>query len=507
MHILYSVQTRTHPGKVRDNNEDAFGTVLEWQERLGLTDDVLQQRGHLFAVADGMGGHAAGEVASQLAIETLFTEYYTGEWVDAKTTLATAIAAANQAVLDKAEANVKMGGMGATLVAALYRPETWMIANVGDSRAYLYRPDGITQITQDHSWVAEQVRAGIISESDAARHPRRNVITRSIGSETTVVPDFFELKAQPGDIILLCSDGLSNLLSEKELRDILRTYTLDEAADRFLELALERGAPDNVTFELIQLVGEARRQSRSLLPWLAFTLAGLAIVGFIYWTFFRPPAPESSETPAAVSLATFTPEMTTEEGVTTPRSSSSLSPISSPTPIPTATAPQAPTEQPAPTPEPTAEDAIAIIEEKGVEDAFVRLPNIPADDRPLVYVSGDATIEQVGRDAGTYRITIDLGETEGRSFVATVTTQSADDLMGIDGGKLALVGYEKQSDDANENATMLDPLLLLMAPFNTGHQFLILWRADDRAITTFGEHLGMKGAISPDLDDGILKLE
>ncbi len=310
MHILYSVQTRTHPGKVRANNQDDFGTILEWRERLGLTNADLQARGHLFAVADGMGGHAAGEVASRLAIDALFREYYTAPWRDPKANLIAAIAAANQRIFSQAATNAEMSGMGTTLVAALYLPEQWLIANVGDSRAYLFRNGRIKQVTQDHSWVAEQARSGILSAEEAAHHPLRNVITRSLGNEERVQPDIYELNARPEDILLLCSDGLSNLVSEKDMTGILKSYPLDDAAEKLLALALERGAPDNVTLVLVQLVGGKQRRSRSVLPWLALAATLIAIGGFVFWNYtdlFKPAMQSTPGRPLAPTIATFTP--------------------------------------------------------------------------------------------------------------------------------------------------------------------------------------------------------
>ena len=310
MHILYSVQTRTHPGKVRANNQDDFGTILEWREKLGLTNAELQTRGHLFAVADGMGGHAAGEVASRLAIETLFRDYYTSPWRDPEANLTAAIGAANQRIFAQAATNPEMNGMGTTLVAALYLPERWLIANVGDSRAYLFRNGRIRQVTEDHSWVAEQARSGILSAEEAAHHPLRNVITRSLGNEERVQPDVYPLNARPEDILLLCSDGLSNLVSEKEMTGILKSYPLDEAAEKLLALALERGASDNVTLILVKLVGGKQRRSRSVLPWLALAATLMAIGGFVFWNYtnlFKPTIQPTPAGPLAPTIATFTP--------------------------------------------------------------------------------------------------------------------------------------------------------------------------------------------------------
>ena len=486
MHILYAVQTRTHPGKVRENNEDAFGVVLDWREKLGLTDEDLLQRGHLFAVADGMGGHAAGEVASQMAIETLFTEYYTGEWTGPKRTLSAAIAAANRAIFETAEANAQMEGMGTTLAAALYRPEQGLVANVGDSRAYLFRSGRIKQVTRDHSWVAEQVHSGILTEDEAAHHPFRNVITRSLGNEAHVEPEFFELLPLPGDALLLCSDGLSNQVTDKEMADILRTYPLDEAADRLLELALERGAPDNVTLVLIQMQSAPRRRSRSFLPWLALVAAIVILGGFVFWTFGRnstqsEPTPE----PSAVALGTFTP-------VVTPKPPERTSPL--PTPKPTPEPPPAKDAAVSPPKNTILPSEIATI---GIEDAVsVAAPTSP-DAPPLVYVSGSAAIEAITENEGFDALVITSG---GETFSATLDKSHYVSIpSSITGGRLALVGFEREDRDGH----VLDPVLLL-APFNSGKQFVVLWKKDDRAIATFRDRFELSKEPTTEESDAVI---
>ena len=486
-HILYSVQTRTHPGNVRENNEDALGTVLDWREVLELGDEVLQQRGHLFAVADGMGGHAAGEVASNLAISTLFIEYYTNEWVDPKTTLAAAIKTANQAIFEMAGDNAAMSGMGTTLVAALYQPEQWLIANVGDSRAYLFRTGKIRQVTQDHSWVAEQVSSGILTQDQASHHPLRNVITRSLGGEATVNVDFFSLDARPGDIVLLCSDGLSNVVSEKEMGKILHAYTLDEAAERLLGLSLERGAPDNVTFALVQLIGDGRRRSRSLLPWLAIIAAVLILGGFVYWSFVRQaPSPAGPAKSPVVAIGTFTP-------VVTPAVTSSPS-VSEP-----ASTPATPT---APSSTPGMSAAGESSARLGHENAVVFATPDPADARTLLFVSGQGRVEPISEDEDweTLIVVTDAGET----FSATLDkARYVGHQTTIIGGQVALAGYAQETTQGGEQA--LEPLLLL-SPFDDSDAFAVIWRADDDALQTFVQRFGLDDRLIPAPDSRIIRL-
>ncbi len=284
MPVLYNVQVRTHTGGVRDVNEDAVSTVLDWRGPLGLSDADLQARGHLFAVADGMGGHAAGEVASRLAIETLFRHYYQGT-AAAEPALAAAIATINEALCAQAAAQQAFAGLGTTLVAALLHGDALTLANVGDSRAYLYRGGELTQITRDHSWVAEQVAAGVLTAEEAARHPYRNVITHSLGPDRDPSPEFFHLTLQKGDLLLLCSDGLSNLVSDQELAAFLAAYQPDEAADVLLQYTLERGAPDNVTLALLAFQGEPVPRPRRAWPWV---LAAFLLVAALAFLLRRP---------------------------------------------------------------------------------------------------------------------------------------------------------------------------------------------------------------------------
>jgi serine/threonine protein phosphatase PrpC len=299
MTVLYEVQVRTDRGNVRERNEDAVGTVLDWRHPLHLDDPLLDERGHLFAVADGMGGHAAGEIASHLAVATLFRAYYAERRKPPAAALTAAIAAAHEAVCQQAAAHRGQADMGTTLLAALWLGADLWIANVGDSRAYLFHEGCLQQVTRDHSWVAEQVAAGLLSPAEAAHHPYRNIITRSLGPQRNAEPDLFHLTTQPGDRLLLCSDGLSNLLSAEEMAAFLATYPLDQAATQMLERALERGAPDNVTLVLVQFHRIKnrvnRRRQRILAAMLVILLLGLAL-----YQVRRPRPIPATPTPAVL---------------------------------------------------------------------------------------------------------------------------------------------------------------------------------------------------------------
>ena len=245
---------RSDVGRKRDFNEDAFAVDLE---------------NGLFAIADGMGGAAAGEVASSIAIATL-TDYITRTagaaasdrpfgWDDRLSgqanRLKSGILLANEKIYRTIEEHEEMKGMGTTLVAALARDCGVGVAHVGDSRVYLCRDGQLRQITSDHSWVNEQVSLGLLSREEASRHPFRNVITRALGSREQVSADVTEVPLSPGDRLLLCSDGLTNMLDDRRILEVLDAHPTDheKAAAELVRQANEAGGEDNITVIVVGL--------------------------------------------------------------------------------------------------------------------------------------------------------------------------------------------------------------------------------------------------------------
>src|SRR5947209_6613981 len=206
---------------------------------------VMAKKGALFIVADGMGGHAAGEVASEIAVDTVSNVYYQDDGDDVADSLLRAIRRANAAIHQRASENMLRSGMGTTCVAAILRGNRAYIANVGDSRAYLIHGNQIKQVSRDHSWVAEQVRAGLLTEDQARTHAQRNVITRCLGTQAEVEIDVFPEQLEDGDSLVLCTDGLSGLVSDDELLRIVNEYVPQESVYHLVERANENGGPDN----------------------------------------------------------------------------------------------------------------------------------------------------------------------------------------------------------------------------------------------------------------------
>jgi PPM family protein phosphatase len=229
----------THVGKVRTSNEDAYGQCLD---------------AGVFVVCDGMGGAAAGEVASRLAVDTLIERLCAvSSPEDRRNALEDSIAAANRLVYAHAAQDRSLQGMGTTLVAAAIQDHHALIGHVGDSRCYLFRAGHLTRQTNDHSLVDEQVRLGHMSQEDAERSPLRNVITRAIGTQNSVDPEITELALEAGDILLLCSDGLTREVSESHITAILGTSgSLERLCQRLINAANDAGAHDNVTVLLIR---------------------------------------------------------------------------------------------------------------------------------------------------------------------------------------------------------------------------------------------------------------
>src|SRR5260370_339944 len=219
---------------------------------------VLTNKGALFIVADGMGGHTAGEVASEIAVDTVSNVYYQDDSDDVAVSLLHAIRRANASIHQRAAENMLRSGMGTAFVSVLLLGNIAYVANVGNCRAYLIRSRHIEQISQDHSWVAEQVRAGLLTEDQARTHAQRNVITRCLGTQAEVDIDVFQEELNDGDSLVLCSDGLSGLISDEELRRIVDQYLPQESVYHLVERANLNGGPDNITAIVVRVyeVGE-----------------------------------------------------------------------------------------------------------------------------------------------------------------------------------------------------------------------------------------------------------
>lgn len=213
-----------------------------------------------FAVADGMGGHNKGEVASKMAIDKLKTYVFrhledNAEGVgDLKIMLSRAFYETNKLVYEKANKEEQFAGMGTTLIAAIINSNNLIVANVGDSRAYVFREDTLHQLTVDNSYVQELVKQGVIKPEDARTHPQKNVITRAVGTDKSVRVDFYQKKLQKKDVVILCSDGLTNMVDDSEIQNILRTcINPQNCCDSLVELANKKGGKDNITIVCVIL--------------------------------------------------------------------------------------------------------------------------------------------------------------------------------------------------------------------------------------------------------------
>jgi protein phosphatase len=236
-------------GRCRKVNQDMF-----------LLDDALG----LYAIADGMGGHAAGEVASDLAINALAVSVRSqepghGGWspAEAAELLRRALNDGNRKICESVLARAEWRGMGTTMVALVLAGDRAVIGHVGDSRAYLLRNGSLRQLTSDHSWVNEQVKLGLLTHEQAQRHPMRNIVTRALGNQPEVEVDLLEEPVRPGDIFTLCSDGLSNMVGENEMLEILQDHgEVPQAACRQLvDRANASGGEDNITV-IVMVSGE-----------------------------------------------------------------------------------------------------------------------------------------------------------------------------------------------------------------------------------------------------------
>jgi PPM family protein phosphatase len=232
--VRYQWASASHTGLVRSNNEDAAYPATS-----GASSDAS-----LFIVADGMGGHVAGEIASRIAVDTA---------VDIVGNPGQRVVGANHALLLEVAANQELAGMGTTMTLLEIKGEVAHIAHVGDSRAYLLRDGILRQLTVDHTVAAEYVAAGRISPEEAQNHPQRNMITRALGLTQNLVVDEIEEPVQPGDRFLLCSDGVNSMLTDQQIAEQLGVDTPEEAVWALIEAANSAGGHDNITAVVVDI--------------------------------------------------------------------------------------------------------------------------------------------------------------------------------------------------------------------------------------------------------------
>jgi protein phosphatase len=231
-------------GQKRRHNEDYVG----FYEPRGIAD--LEAHGRLYVLADGVGGATAGDIASKYAVKRIIHTYYQSAGQNSGDRLRRVIEGANAEIFAQNLGRPDNREMATTVVAAIIRGNELIVANVGDSRAYLIRDEIIEQITEDHSLMNEMIKDGAITAEQAATHPYRNVIMRSVGAHETVQVDVFVRQHSPGDILILCSDGLTRLVNNRELVDIARASPPAEAARQLVALANERGGDDNISVSI-----------------------------------------------------------------------------------------------------------------------------------------------------------------------------------------------------------------------------------------------------------------
>jgi serine/threonine protein phosphatase PrpC len=292
----------TDVGQVRTGNEDSV--LCE-----PLESAVVAERGLFCAVADGMGGHAAGEVASSMAVSTTRDLFYGSADGDIAQALRSAISQANAAVYDAGAGTTGRDHMGSTLTAAVLSNNdaevghvAVVVGHVGDTRCYVVKRGAIQQLTRDHSWVAEEVQAGLLTEEQARVHPRRNIITRALGLRPEVDVDVYHADLEVGNMVVICSDGLHGLVTDDEILAHVTRHRPSAAVDALVRLANERGGPDNITVLVAQVVEDE-----------ADTQPGFMAITDV-------PTPQATPIPASLqeAISTPLPGITIEDPATTP---------------------------------------------------------------------------------------------------------------------------------------------------------------------------------------------
>jgi serine/threonine protein phosphatase PrpC len=243
------VSSQTDIGCLRQNNEDSFGY---WEPE---DDRQFARKGRLAVVADGMGGYEGGQEASRLAVETLVASYrdYGGD--DPQTALVEALQSAHEHIREYSFAHPELRGMGTTCTAAAIVQDALYFVHVGDTRLYLIREGHITKVTRDHSYVGRLVESGIISPEEAEKHPQRNILTAALGTNPDLIMDSpgRPEPLYPEDVLLICTDGLWGQVRDPEILDAVENKSAEQAGRELIDLARERGGPDNITVEILRM--------------------------------------------------------------------------------------------------------------------------------------------------------------------------------------------------------------------------------------------------------------
>lgn len=245
--VGFTLAAKTDLGRVRENNEDKFEFYVPGD------DATLASRGAIFLVCDGMGGHAAGQIASELTCKTFIDVYLHHPSADPSVGMLDAVKAANRFVLDNSRTFPERKGMGTTLSALVLLQDQAYTVQVGDSRVYRLRGNDLRQLTPEHTWVEEAIREGVITREEGEDHPYKHVLTRAVGAEPEVRPEVDCYPLQTGDVYLLCSDGLVNHVPDPEILEVLSSFQPAEAAWTLVGAALQGGGSDNTTVLIVRI--------------------------------------------------------------------------------------------------------------------------------------------------------------------------------------------------------------------------------------------------------------
>lgn len=241
------IAVKSDVGKERTENQDHFGVYQPAEP------EVARVKGSLVVVADGMGGHSGGKIASETAVNAILEAFKKSQHRSMRELLNESVQAANDAVRTKQREDVRIHDAGTTCVALMIRGSLAVVAHLGDSRCYLFRNDKVERVTRDHTYLNELIDLGILTPEQAQGHPDRNIITRCVGMSTKLEIEFNRRELKNGDVLLMCSDGLSNFVSDQEMMKLSRDHAPDVAAEKLIQLANDRGGEDNITVAIAKV--------------------------------------------------------------------------------------------------------------------------------------------------------------------------------------------------------------------------------------------------------------